>query len=43
MPTETWINETLYPAWGQRFLVARELARVRSAFQDIGSADSAVR
>ncbi|WP_439579879.1 polyamine aminopropyltransferase, partial [Elioraea sp.] len=32
---EIWLNETLYPAWGQRFRVARELARVRSAFQDI--------
>jgi spermidine synthase len=35
MTTENWINETLYPAWGQRFLVKRELARVRSDFQDI--------
>ena len=35
MTTETWINETLYPDWGQRFLVKRELARVKSAFQDI--------
>ena len=35
MPTESWINETLYPDWGQRFLVKRELARVRSDFQDI--------
>jgi spermidine synthase len=33
--TDSWINETLHPAWGQRFLVKRELARVRSAFQDI--------
>lgn len=32
---ETWINETLYPDWGQRFLVTRELARVKSDFQDI--------
>jgi spermidine synthase len=29
------VNETLYSAWGQRFLVKRELARVQSAFQDI--------
>ncbi|WP_428488448.1 polyamine aminopropyltransferase [Rhodopila sp.] len=36
MATDCWINETLYPAWGQRFRVTRELARVRSAFQDIG-------
>jgi spermidine synthase len=33
--SETWINETLYPDWGQRFLVKRELARVKSEFQDI--------
>lgn len=35
MATDSWVNETLYPAWGQRFLILRELARVRSAFQDI--------
>lgn len=35
MTTDSWINETLYPAWGQRFRVKRELARVQSAFQDI--------
>ena len=35
MVTESWVNETLYPAWGQRFRVKRELARLRSAFQDI--------
>jgi spermidine synthase len=35
MATDAWINETLYPDWGQRFLVKRELARARSAFQDI--------
>jgi spermidine synthase len=35
MTTDAWVNETLYPAWGQRFLVRRELARVQSAFQDI--------
>jgi spermidine synthase len=35
MPTGNWINETLYPDWGQRFLVTRELARVKSDFQDI--------
>ena len=33
--TDIWLNETLYPHWGQRFLVTRELARVQSAFQDI--------
>jgi spermidine synthase len=37
----SWINETLYPDWGQRFLVKRELARVQSAFQDIVLFDSA--
>ncbi len=35
MTTDMWVNETLYPSWGQRFLVKRELARVRSEFQDI--------
>lgn len=33
---DTWLNETLYPDWGQRFKTARELARVKSDFQDIG-------
>ncbi len=32
---EVWLNETLYPEWGQRFRVKRELARVRSRYQDI--------
>lgn len=35
MTTDNWINETLYPDWGQRFLVKRELTRVQSEFQDI--------
>ncbi len=35
MTTDAWVNETLYPAWGQRFRVVRELARARSDFQDI--------
>lgn len=35
MATDSWINESLYPDWGQRFLVKRELARVQSDFQDI--------
>src|SRR3712207_2850639 len=35
MATDSWVNETLYGAWCQRFRVRRELARVRSAFQDI--------
>ncbi len=38
--TETWINETLYPAWEQRFRIRRELARVRSDFQEILVFDS---
>jgi spermidine synthase len=41
MATDSWINETLYPNWGQRFLVKRELARVQSPFQDIAIFDSA--
>ncbi len=32
---EHWIDETLYPGWGQRFRVTRELARSTSAVQDI--------
>jgi spermidine synthase len=35
MATDSWVNETLYSAWGQRFRVLRELARVQSGFQDI--------
>lgn len=35
MSTDVWVNETLYPTWGQRFLVKRELAHVESEFQDI--------
>jgi spermidine synthase len=35
MSDQTWINETLYAEWGQRFLVKQELARVKSQFQDI--------
>jgi spermidine synthase len=33
--TDTWLNETLYPGWGQRFRFTRQLARVQSPFQDI--------
>jgi len=39
--SEKWIAETLYPGWGQRFRVVRELARVQSAFQDIVIFESA--
>jgi spermidine synthase len=35
MTDETWVNETLYAEWGQRFLVKRDLAHVKSDFQDI--------
>jgi len=35
MATDSWINESLYSDWGQRFMVKRELARVKSDFQDI--------
>jgi spermidine synthase len=31
----TWLNESLYDHWGQRFEVKHELAHVKSAFQDI--------
>ncbi len=31
----TWLAETLYPGWSQSFQVTRELARERSAFQEI--------
>src|SRR3984885_5687877 len=33
--TDTWLNETLYLDWGQRFRFTRQLARVQSPFQDI--------
>ena len=35
MTDQTWVNETLYAEWGQRFLVKRELAHLKSEFQDI--------
>jgi spermidine synthase len=40
MATDSWLNETLYPDWGQRFRVKRELARVQSEFQDIAIFES---
>ena len=40
MAPDAWLNETLYPGWGQRFRIVRELARVRSAFQDIAIFES---
>ncbi len=38
---DVWLNETLYPDWGQRFRVVRELAREQSEFQDIVIFESA--
>jgi len=35
MAGDAWVAETLYPDWGQRFRLVREVAHVRSAFQDI--------
>jgi spermidine synthase len=35
-----WFEETLHPSWGQRFLVKREIAHMRSAFQDIAIFDT---
>jgi spermidine synthase len=40
MATDMWLNESLYPGWGQRFRVTRELARVQSDFQDIAIFES---
>ncbi len=33
--TDTWLNETLYEDWGQRFRFVRQLVRIKSPFQDI--------
>src|ERR1700761_733777 len=41
MGTDSSIHETLYPDWGQRFRVTRELARAKSEFQDIVVFESA--
>ena len=41
MTAANWINETLYPDWGQRFLLKRELARTKSEFQEIVIFESA--
>ncbi len=35
-----WVDEALYPAWGQRFVCKAEVARVRSPHQDIFVFDS---
>lgn len=36
-----WVDEALYPDWGQRFACRAEIARVRSPYQDILVFDSA--
>ncbi|MCU0987984.1 MAG: polyamine aminopropyltransferase [Acetobacteraceae bacterium] len=36
-----WVTETLYPDWGQRFRITRELAHVASPFQDIRIVETA--
>ena len=33
--SENWLNETLYPDWGQRFFLKQRLAQVQSQFQQI--------
>ncbi len=40
MALDAWINESLYPAWGQRFRIKRWLARAESAYQDIAIFES---
>ena len=37
----SWVDEALYPDWGQRFVSKAEVARVRSPYQDILVFDSA--
>ncbi|MGC8469019.1 MAG: polyamine aminopropyltransferase [Acetobacteraceae bacterium] len=41
MAADIWLNESLYADWGQRFRVVRELAHVKSDFQDIVLFESA--
>ena len=38
---QDWLNETLYPDWGQRFRVLRRLAQVQSRYQSIEIFESA--
>ncbi len=40
MTGAAWVEEALYPAWGQRFASKAEIARVRSPHQDILIFDS---
>jgi spermidine synthase len=35
MEADVWVNETIHGSWGQRFQVKRELARLKSQYQDI--------
>ncbi len=39
--SQDWLNETLYPDWGQRFRVVRRLAQVQSQYQSIEVFESA--
>lgn len=38
---DMWLNESLYPEWGQRFQIERVLANVTSDFQDVVVFESA--
>ncbi|MGH7067558.1 MAG: polyamine aminopropyltransferase [Acetobacteraceae bacterium] len=40
MALDSWVNESLYPSWGQRFRVKREIARLQSPFQEIAIFES---
>jgi spermidine synthase len=40
MALDAWVNESLYPGWGQRFKVKCLLARAKSPFQDIAIFES---
>ena len=39
--SQEWLSETLYPDWGQRFRVVRQLAHMQSPYQDIKIFESA--
>ena len=38
--SDAWFNETLYPDWGQRFLLKRQLVQAQSPFQQIAIFES---
>ncbi len=38
---EQWLNEALYPDWGQRFRVVREIVRTSTPFQEIAILETA--